>query len=40
MIDNQVVSTMFDVKTFIHMDRFIPHRDRDEDPRLGIHSII
>jgi hypothetical protein len=32
MIGNQVVSTMFDINTCIHMDRIIPVRDRDEDP--------
>jgi hypothetical protein len=35
MIGNQVVSTMFDIKSSIHMARFIPHRDWDEDPGLG-----
>jgi hypothetical protein len=39
MTSNQVVSTMFDIKTSIHMARFIQHRDWDEDPRLSIHSI-
>ena len=40
MIDNQVVPTMFDIKTYIHMARFVPHRDWDEDSRLRIHSDI
>jgi hypothetical protein len=37
---NQVVSTMFDIKTSIHMDIFVPHWDWDEDPGLSVHSII
>jgi hypothetical protein len=40
MTDNQVVSSMFDIKTSIHMDRFVPHQDWDEDPSLSIHSDI
>jgi hypothetical protein len=36
MTDNQVVSTMFNIKTSIHMARFVPHRDWDEDPGLSI----
>jgi hypothetical protein len=40
MTGNQVVSTMFNIKTSIHMDRFVPQRDWDEDPRMSIHSII
>jgi hypothetical protein len=32
MTGNQVVSTMFDINTSIHMDRFIPFWDWDEDP--------
>ena len=40
MTDNQVVYTMFDIKTSIHMDRFVPHRDWEEDPRLIVHSDI
>jgi hypothetical protein len=40
MIDNQVVSTMFDIKSSIHMARFVPHQDWDEDPRLSIHFVI
>jgi hypothetical protein len=40
MIGNQVVSTMFDIKSSIHMARFVPHRDWDEDPGLSIHSVI
>jgi hypothetical protein len=40
MTGNQVVSTMFDIKSSIHMARFVPHRDRDEDPGLGIHSVM
>ena len=40
MTSNQVVSTMFDIKTSIHMARFIPHWDWDEDPGLRIHSVM
>jgi len=40
MTSNQVVFTMFDIKTSIHMDRFIPHRGWDEDPGLSIHYVI
>jgi hypothetical protein len=40
MTGNQVVSTMFDIKSSIHMDRFILHQDWDEDPGLSIHSVI
>jgi hypothetical protein len=40
MTGNQVVSTMFDIKTYIHMARFVPDRDWDEDPGLNIHCII
>jgi hypothetical protein len=40
MTGNQVVSTMFDIKTSIHMARFVPHQDWDEDPGLSIHSVI
>jgi hypothetical protein len=40
MTGNQVVSTMFDMKTSIHMDIFVPHQDWDEDPGLRIHSVI
>jgi hypothetical protein len=32
MIDNQVVSTMFDINTSIHMARIVGFWDRDEDP--------
>jgi len=32
MIDNQVVSTMFDIRTFIHMVRIVPVWDHDEYP--------
>ena len=32
MIGNQVVSTMFDVKTSTHMVRIVSIRDWDEDP--------
>jgi hypothetical protein len=39
MTGNQVVSTMFDIKTSIHMARFVQHRDWDEDPGLSIHSV-
>ena len=40
MTDNQVVYTMFNIKTSIHMARFIPHQDWDEDLGLSIHSDI
>jgi hypothetical protein len=39
MIGDQVVSTMFDIKTSIHMARFILHQDWDEEPGLSIHSV-
>jgi hypothetical protein len=32
MTGNQVVSTMFDINTCIHMDRIVPVQDRDEYP--------
>jgi hypothetical protein len=40
MIGNQVVSTMFDIKTSIHMAIFVPHPDWDEDPGLRVHYVI
>ena len=41
MNGNQVVSTMFDVKTSIHMARIASVRDWNEDPeQLGFISII
>jgi hypothetical protein len=40
MTNNQVVSTMFDIKTSIDMDRFVPHWDWDEDLGLSIHYDI
>ena len=41
MTGNQVVSTMFDVKTFIHMARIILVGDWNEDPeQLGFINII
>jgi hypothetical protein len=40
MTGNQVVSTMFDIKTSIHMARFIPHQDGDEDPGLSVQFDI
>jgi hypothetical protein len=40
MVGNQVVSTIFDIKKSIHMARFIPHQDWDEDPGLSVHSAI
>ena len=40
MIGNQVVSTMFDVKTFIHMVRIISVKDWNEDPGLIGLTII
>ena len=36
MIGNQVVSTMFDINTSIHVVRIIPFQDRDEEPRNPI----
>jgi hypothetical protein len=39
MTSNQVVSTMFNIKTYIPMARFIQHRDWDEDPGLSIHPV-
>jgi hypothetical protein len=32
MTGHQVVSTMFDINTSIHMARIVPFWDRDEDP--------
>jgi hypothetical protein len=40
MTNNQVVSTMFDIKSFIRMARFILIWDRDKDPGLGAHSVM
>ena len=41
MTGNQVVSTMFDVKTSIHMDRIVSVGDWNENPeRLGFIYII
>jgi hypothetical protein len=40
MTGNQVVSTMFDIKSSIHMARIIPFQDQDEDPGLGAHSVM
>ena len=41
MTGNQVVSTMFDVKTSIHMVIIVSFKDWNEDPeRLGFISII
>jgi hypothetical protein len=37
MTGNQVVSTMFDIKSSIHMDRIILFWDQDEDPGLSTH---
>ena len=34
MTGNQVVSSMFDIKTFIHMVRIVYVGDWNEDPRL------
>jgi hypothetical protein len=39
MTGNQVVSTMFEIKTSIHMARFVQHRDWDEDPGLIFESV-
>jgi hypothetical protein len=35
MTSNQVVSTMFDIRTSIHMDQFVLFQDWDEDLGLG-----
>jgi hypothetical protein len=40
MIRNQVISTMFDIKSSIHMDRIILFQDRDEEPGLGTHFVM
>ena len=41
MTRNQVVSTMFDVKTFIHMVRIVSFGDHNEEPEwLGFFIII
>ena len=41
MTGNQVVSTMFDVKTSIHMDRIVSFGDWNEYPeQLGFSCII
>ena len=41
MTGNQVVSTMFDIKTFIHMVRIVSVGDWNEDPEyLGFICII
>ena len=40
MTSNQVVYAMFDIKTFIHMDRIISIRDWNEDPGLLGLTII
>jgi hypothetical protein len=40
MIGNQVIYTMFEIKSFIHMDRFVPHGDQDEDLGLGVHYVM
>ena len=39
MTSNQVVSTMFDIKTSIHMARFVQNQDWDEDPGLIFHYV-
>jgi hypothetical protein len=39
MNGNQVFSVIFDIKTSIHMDRFVPHRDWDEDPWFSVHYV-
>jgi hypothetical protein len=40
MTNNQVVSTMFDIKSSIHMAIIILFLDQDEDPSLGAHSVM
>jgi hypothetical protein len=40
MIGNQVVSTMYDIKSSIHMAIFVPHWDWDEEPGLIIHYVF
>jgi hypothetical protein len=39
MTGNQVVSTMFNAKTFIHMARIVPSRDKDEELLRGPKSL-
>ena len=41
MTSNQVVSTMFNINTFIHMVRIVSVWDRNEDPKwLGFIIIV
>jgi len=40
MTGNQVVSTMFNINSFVHMARFVPFQDQDEDPGMGIHYVM
>jgi hypothetical protein len=40
MTGNQVVSTMFDIKSSIHMARLVVYWDWDEDPGLGTHYVM
>jgi len=40
MTSNQVVYTIFDIKTSIHMARIVPHQSWEEDPRLSVHFDI
>jgi hypothetical protein len=40
MNGNQVDSTMFNIKSFIHMDILVLFRNKDEDPRLRTHSVM
>jgi hypothetical protein len=39
MTGNQVVSTMFDIKSSIHMARIIPSWDREKDPGLSARYV-
>jgi hypothetical protein len=40
MTGNQVVSTIFNIKSFIRMARIVLFQDRDEDPGLGADSVV
>jgi hypothetical protein len=40
MTGNQVVSTIFDIESYIRMARIVSFQDRDEDLGLGIHFIM
>ena len=40
MTSNQVVSTILDIKSSIHIAIFVPFQDQDEDPGLGAHYVM